>query len=401
MRIAIVTDQFSEQMGYAENCLPRALAAQGHDVHIVASNAQVYSEAPFYDAVYGPFLGPALVGCGTTPYDGTTLHRSEWRRLWRRLKYIEGLTATLDAIKPDVVQSFDSISLTTVQIALHSLRGGYLFFTGNHTVASVYPAARDFASMPLRQKVRLRLADTAPGFVVAQRITTCYAATVDAADIATRFFGVPAHKVVVRPLGVDTLRFHPVTGAEADASRAAVRHALGVANDELFCIYTGRFTADKGPLVLAKAVAALRAKGVRARALFIGEGPTREAIAACDGAIVRPFMPASELPAWYRAADVGVWPRQESISMLDAAACGVPIVISDRVQARERVEGNGLTYVEEDVPSLMAALERLRDPDLRATLGAEGARKIEAQFSWNTIARDRAADYQRALAARR
>jgi glycosyltransferase involved in cell wall biosynthesis len=397
LRIVVLCEQFSEGMGYAENLLPKALAALGHDVHVVSSNAQVYADDPFYADVYGRFLGQAYVDCGVKMVDGFHLHRHRLRRIWRRLRHIDGLARHLGALRPHVVQSFASITLTTVEAALYSMRYGYKFFTGNHTVASVYPAARHFAEMPWPSRLRIRLADTAPGFVAASRITTCYAATVDAADIAVRFFGVPPAKVKLQPLGVDTDRFAPASGPAADGARVARRRSIGVANDELLCIYTGRFTVDKGPLVLAQAVERLVDEGIPARALFIGHGPQGDEIAKCRGALVREFMPSSELPDWYRAADVGVWPRQESISMLDAAACGLPIVISDRVQARERVDGNGLTYVEESVPDMMHVLKQLADPALRDRLGRAGAQKILEQFSWMAIARQRVADYEAAL----
>ncbi len=397
LRIAIVTEQFSENMGYAENLLPKALAGLGHDVHVISSDAQVYSDAPFYDEVYGKFLGPARVPCGSTIVDGFTLHRAPLRRIWRRLRHIDGLARTLGEVRPAIVQSFDCISLTTLEASLYSIRYGYKFFTGNHTVASVYPAAKGYSSMPWTARARIRLADTAPGFVAARRVTTCYGATVDAADIAIRFFGVPARKVALTPLGVDTDRFSPLRGPAHEAERAALRRSIGVADQELLCIYTGRFTVDKGPLVLAQAVDRLVGEGHPVRALFVGNGPTLDAIAGCRGAIVRAFMPSAQLPGWYRSADVGVWPRQESISMLDAAACGLPIVISDRVLARERVDGNGLTYVEESVDDMMNVLKTLADPALRERLGRAGSQKILERFSWTAIALQRVADYEVAL----
>ena len=48
MKIVIVADWFSENMGYAENCLPKALAELGHDIHVVTSTAQVYFNTKFY-----------------------------------------------------------------------------------------------------------------------------------------------------------------------------------------------------------------------------------------------------------------------------------------------------------------------------------------------------------------
>ena len=54
-------------------------------------------------------------------------------------------------------------------------------------------------------------------------------------------------------------------------------------------------------------------------------------------------VPNKELFKYYNAADIGVWPLQCSVTMLEATACGLPAIISDRCGATERVAaGNGI-----------------------------------------------------------
>jgi glycosyltransferase involved in cell wall biosynthesis len=86
--------------------------------------------------------------------------------------------------------------------------------------------------------------------------------------------------------------------------------------------------------------------------------------------------------------------------MIDAAACGLPIVVNDQLRARERVDGNGLTYRLGDVDDLAAVIRRLFDPSIRSTLGRAGARKVADSFSWEGIARQRLHDYEAAIEAR-
>ena len=57
MRIVVITDWYSEKMGYIENCLPKTLAELGHNVHVVSSTAQVYYNDPFYEKTYAHYLG--------------------------------------------------------------------------------------------------------------------------------------------------------------------------------------------------------------------------------------------------------------------------------------------------------------------------------------------------------
>jgi glycosyltransferase involved in cell wall biosynthesis len=215
--------------------------------------------------------------------------------------------------------------------------------------------------------------------------------------VAIRFYGVEADKVDVAPLGVDTDLLSPVVTPAQHEARLALRAKLGVAPEDVLFVYTGQFTAAKNPLLLAKTTEALRAQGRKVRALFLGDGEQRDAIAAFASCIVLHFVPHRELVDYYRAADVGVWPTQESTSMLDAAACGLPIVVNDTLRAVERIAGNGLTYELNNQASLESVLTGLLDPQARRTLGEVGARRMAESFSWDALVKSRVADYERAL----
>jgi D-inositol-3-phosphate glycosyltransferase len=85
--------------------------------------------------------------------------------------------------------------------------------------------------------------------------------------------------------------------------------------------------------------------------------------------------------AWIQAADVVAVPsRREPLGLAaaEALACGKPVVASSVGGLREIVvEGvNGLVIPPGDPPALAAALDRLRDEELRARLGAAGPRSV-------------------------
>jgi glycosyltransferase involved in cell wall biosynthesis len=87
--------------------------------------------------------------------------------------------------------------------------------------------------------------------------------------------------------------------------------------------------------------------------------------------------------------------------MLDAAACGLPIVANQSMVAPERLEGNGLAYKLNDLGDLVRVLLELSDPSTRKRLGALGAQKMARDFSWESIARRRLQDYEYALRTRK
>ncbi len=401
LRIAVVASWFSDQTGYAENCLSKALASLGHEVHVITSTAQPYFDEPFYDEVYAPWLGPPVVEPGVTEVDGYRVHRlpmtaaggSEGIRM-------RGMLSALRGLRPDVVQGFEAVGFTAHRAAVGKPLLGYKLFTGNHLHASVFPAAKRSGA-----RARPFSRQALQGRLVGRMCERCYAISTDAAEIAVRFLAFPPEKVVVSPLGTDTEVFRPLGDRESLAARRALREELGVADDEIVCIYTGRFTVGdhgKNPLCLADAVARLVAEGHPYRALFVGGGDPAyvEEISSRPGSIVRPFVGFRELARHYWAGDVGVWPRQESTSQIDAAATGLPLVLSDTVQVRERVDGSGLTYREDDVEDLARQLLRLADPSLRRRLGDAGAERMQRDYSWRKLAEQRLADYQRSLDGR-
>jgi len=390
MRVAIISDWFSEKMGYAENCLPKALASAGADVHLISSDAQVYYGSSRYTEVYEPFLGSGLVPCCEKPWDGFTLHRlpHAW---WRRRLRIRGLTRLLRKLRPNVVQTLDPLSPTTYQSAILSPLLRFRLFLESHVHASIFPPTLGKIRSFEQQRWKVYRNTVGRWLSIASR--ACYAISPDCADICRDWFGVEPTKIRVDPLGVDTELFRP--SPATDDQRSTLRRSLGFADDEIVCVYTGRFSPDKGPLILADAIHLLNSAGKRFRGLFVGGGTPADAddLRRRRGCSTVDFVPARDLPPYYRCADIGVWPKQESTSQLDAAACGLPLVLSDRIHVLERVDGNGLTYREGDSDDLARRLLELSDPDVRHRLGVAGSAKMRADYGWDRIARNRLRDY--------
>jgi glycosyltransferase involved in cell wall biosynthesis len=396
MKIVLISVWFSEAMGYSENCLPKALASLGTEVHLITTNLQPYFNSPNYREVYEPFLGPAIVDCGVKSIDGFTLHRLPHIASGGRPR-IRGLSAALRSLRPDIVQTFEAGGWTTYETAWVKRRLGYKLFLEAHEHASVYPGSswRAHVDGLWQQTV---IAPTA-GQWLSRATEKCYPISPDAAEIAIRYFGIQRQKTFVTSLGVDTDLFKPVSDDGIRERREQTRRRWGFEPSEIVCIYTGRFSSSKDPLCLAQAIDALTTRGHPFRGLFFGSGTAEEvaAIQRCRGCAIHPFVPFSQLPIYYQGADIAVWPKQESTSQLDAAACGLPIIISDRVAATERVEGNGLVYHEGDRADLQCALLDLSDTKRRQQLGMAGATKMRQKFSWRLIAEQRLADYETAL----
>ncbi|MEA2254686.1 MAG: hypothetical protein QOG35_731 [Solirubrobacteraceae bacterium] len=189
-----------------------------------------------------------------------------------------------------------------------------------------------------------------------------------------------------------------VEGTERAALRGAPPLIVSVA----------RLAAPKDPLTLVAALARLEPGSFRA--VLVGDGPERDAVAAevraaaLDGDITL-AGDRDDVAALLAAADVFVLAtRSEGLpmSILEAMAAGLPIVASAVGGIPEAVvdDETGRLVPAGDAPALAAALERvLGDAALRRAMGAAGRRRAAEAFGVERFRSAHVALYERELAA--
>jgi glycosyltransferase involved in cell wall biosynthesis len=138
-------------------------------------------------------------------------------------------------------------------------------------------------------------------------------------------------------------------------------------------LFIGRFSVEKGVLLAAEAV---RRAGVPA--VFIGDGElAAEARALCPQATFTGWLGAAEIREWLQRGRAllfpPLWYETLGLVVVEAAAAGLPAIVSDRCAARDFVADGerGLHFTHGSVEALVAAIERLQDPTLAARLGRQ------------------------------
>lgn len=200
--------------------------------------------------------------------------------------------------------------------------------------------------------------------------------------------GVDDRRILVAPNAVDVDLFSP-----GDRERA--RQRLGLPQDRPIVAFTGHFVERKGPLRLLEALRSRPDTG----AVFIGAGAQRP---EGDPVLFAGPQQHGQVVEWLRAADLFVLPTLAEGSpnaVLEAMACGLPIVSSDIPALRETVPPEAGRLVDPlDVPALAAAIGALLDDaDLRRSMGRAGRARAES-FSLENRA-DRILGWLRGLAA--
>jgi glycosyltransferase involved in cell wall biosynthesis len=212
-------------------------------------------------------------------------------------------------------------------------------------------------------------------------------------------------RAVIENLGVDPTRIAliPGSGVDTDVMRPSSEPAGPVT-----VAFVGRLVEAKGIRTLVEAHARLCARGRDIRLIIAGipdpANPTS--------------IPAREIEAWSRRRNVSYLGFVEDIatlwasvhiaalpshreglplSLLQAAACGRPLIATDVPGCRDiaRPNLNAFLVPLDDVDALARAIDRLAlDPQLRRSFGEASRNLVEREFSSKRIGRDLVALYR-------
>jgi glycosyltransferase involved in cell wall biosynthesis len=112
------------------------------------------------------------------------------------------------------------------------------------------------------------------------------------------------------------------------------------------------------------------------------------------------YVPRQDLPMVYNLASLFVYPTVYEgfgLPVLEAMACGIPVVTSDVSSLPEVVGEAGILVPPNDEEALSNAILLVwNDPDLRAQLSQQGRRRA-ANFTWQRTAQETLWVYQQVL----
>lgn len=180
--------------------------------------------------------------------------------------------------------------------------------------------------------------------------------------------------------------------------------------DKFTIICVSRVTPRKGVRFLIQAFKILSGRYTHARLLIVGDGNEKksledlvQALGMNDKVEFAGPIPHEKILAYYQKANVFVLPSlNEGMSnvMLEALACGLPIVATDTGGTKELLTDgvNGLVVRMRDADDLAEKIEKLiLDPQLEKTMSQE-SRKLAETLSWSNVAREYADLYKKTVA---
>ncbi len=364
----------TEDWAFLTHRLPMARAAHsaGWEVHVATSVAD---------------HGAAIVAAGFT------LHPFRWRRSTRSLFGIAREIRQLRALYRR--EAFDMIH----HVALKPVVIGSLAASGSSvpTANSVVGLGYGFTSRDIKRRVLSRVIAIALRTLLGRPKSVAIVQNPDDREVLLSIGVKPDRITLIPGSGVDTDMLLP-TPEPGGPVRAA---------------FVGRMLDDKGVRTLVEAHRLLRQRGVPLLLDLAGEpdpeNPTSIKPAELDAWNREPGLAwlgrVNDISGLWARTHIAVLPsRREGLpkSLLEAAACGRPIVATDvpgcRQIARQGV--NALLVPPDDPVALADALERLAgDAELRRRYGAASRKLVEQGFTDRDIGALTVALYDRLAGA--
>ncbi len=218
--------------------------------------------------------------------------------------------------------------------------------------------------------------------------------------MAREAFG-PRADIRLMRFGIDPDRWRPVT-LSADEKRS-LRARLGILQTDAdpLVLSLGRLVKRKGNDSLIGAMILMTSRYSETALVIAGKGPDRKRLEGLvDKAGLRERVQflgevaSEDIPDLYRSADIFAAPIRTrffglegeglGITIVEAAACGLPVVVGRSGGTPEAVIDGTTGFIVDgsDSYELAAALGRLaRDRDLRSSMGMRGREYVTSEFS--------------------
>ncbi|MBN8628070.1 MAG: glycosyltransferase family 4 protein [Planctomycetes bacterium] len=230
-------------------------------------------------------------------------------------------------------------------------------------------------------------------------------ATTAEVSVARGFGGKP-HEVI--PLGVDLDVFRP----NVELRKATFRTLNWDEGGPPVVGYLGRFIPAKGIELLCGALDAIESPW---RALFVGGGTLEKYLRTWarrysdDRVRVVTNVPHDDVPVYLNSMNILAapsqstprWREQLGRMLIEAMACGVPVVGSDSGEIPFVIGDSGRVLPERDLHGWSESLAALLEsPSQRELLAAQGLEHVRCEYAWPVIARRHLGFFERLRDAR-
>ena len=258
-----------------------------------------------------------------------------------------GLNKKINLLDPDVIFVHGSGSFLIYRVVISNLFNKRLIYVDNHMI-------EDVVQTGFIQSIYYSLHKFFMKYIIQRRVNRFFGVTEDSSNYLMKYEGIDKKNVNLLTLGVDMNIFDYCRNVDLDANPFTI-------------IQTGKLDNFKSPDLLAQAAVNCLDKNLNIYVKFVGGGPDKminrihkiflEA-GYEDKYEVTGFKSSKSLADEFSQAHLSVYPGGTSLSALESAAVGCPVLMNDLPASMEKnAKGIGFIFKNLSVEDLALKID--------------------------------------------
>lgn len=324
---------YTDGMTYQDNQLAEQNVRDGHQV-LYISNAAKYADGHVVETGYEDKILPSGVRLVRLPYQPVLTPF-----ISGKVRKVKGLYPLLEDFAPDVILSHDLCYWSVLDVIRYKKDHPEVkFYADTHT--AIYNSGTNWLSLHVQHRIFYRYL-TQKALPYLEKVLYVGASE---ADFVAEHYGVPRKMLEFYPLGGYVLP----EGEHAE-KRLRRRNELGIGEDELLFVHSGKLDAQKRTKELLEAFAAV--PELKAKLAVIGvipetERPALEPLMEADNRVVYlGWKQSEELVEYLCACDLYCQPGSVSATMQNAVCCGCPVMSYPHLPYRKDLDFGNILWV--------------------------------------------------------
>ena len=312
----------------------------------------------------------------------TCLVRNGKQNIWLRK-----MSKRINEIEPDIIYLHTIETLTSFRIfSNNKILGEYKVVADTHILNNQFKDNYKYKLFCwLLKKVAVRK--------INQKNIKVFYTTEENRNILIEKYGINPELVKSCLIGTDTSIFY-----YDENQREKTRNNLNIGPETPVLLYVGKINNIKKPHLILEALKIIDNKiNNKLVAVFIGP-KSKDYFEKYFSQL--PYFSQIEIKLldpiknnilykYYSMADFIVFPKENSLSSLDAQSCSLPVIMEDDPTNRERLKQGGLVYKINDIENLAEKiLYLIRNPDKRKMMGINGKEYIKDKYNYLSIIRN-------------
>jgi len=337
LKIVHFDDLFHPDFGYQINVLTRFQQKQGHEV-IIVSSADIDKHPVF--SKFGEIGNLPKKDKDFEERTNIKVIRLPFKKIISsRVIYKKSFIKFLEELEPDVLLCHQNDTVSGMILTRYALRAKFPIVFDSHML-----------EMGSANKLRRIYQICYKAFFasVIKKLSLKVIRTQDDPYVE-KCLGIPLSQAPFISFGTDTECFYP----DKDI-KSKFRNENKIADDEFVIVYTGKLDNAKGGKFLAQSFEKMLFNNKKKNIVLIVIGNSNgdygqdieKIFSKSENRIIRfSTQRYIDLPKFYQASDLSIFPKQCSLSFYDAQACGLPVISEDNNINVDRLQyNNGFNF---------------------------------------------------------